>query len=199
LNEDQVQASALQLGYNTNLALGKTDNTTGYTGTAPLWTGTILKGEKIVIKGKATSTGANIWNSPLAYLWSGETAEVNFRQDNWINAAAQEKQESQNFAFTKVWKGFDPESANGDDWVAALNAKWKSGECDATITWDYTDATKIVVTYSWAWEDATFNQSYEIKAIEGSLLDTYKIGIGVDSAHLTATSCEYTYAAPAQA
>ena len=144
--------------------LGAEDNSTGYTGEAPLWSGTIQQGQKITVTGTATSSGANVWNSPLAYLWTGNTASLNFRADNYLNGVDNQSDTEANvagfnFHIAKTWQGFDPASANnGDAWVASLIAHYKQGEFDCTVTWDYSEANKIVVQYSFAWEDATFNQ-----------------------------------------
>ena len=178
--------------------LGAEDNSTGYTGEAPLWSGTIQQGQKITVTGTATSSGANVWNSPLAYLWTGNTASLNFRADNYLNGVDNQSDTEANvagfnFHIAKTWQGFDPASANnGDAWVASLIAHYKQGEFDCTVTWDYSEANKIVVQYSFAWEDATFNQQYTITPQSGDLLDTYSIGLGVDCAyyHVTGMTVE---------
>lgn len=202
LNEEQVAVNAFNLGYTSSVRLGEADNSTGYTGTAPLWTGSIEKGQKVTITGTATSNGSGVWNSPLAYLWTGDTASLNFRADNWINppdGGDQDKAPVFDFVFTKVWKGFDPESANGDDWVATLVNQYKAGEFATTITWDWTDASKIAVSYAFTWgageEAVTFNQTYEVKAAESkTLLDTYSIGVGVDGASIVMNQITVTTA-----
>ena len=202
LNEEQVAVNAFNLGYTSSIRLGEADNSTAYTGTAPLWTGSIEKGQKVTITGTATSNGSNVWNSPLAYLWTGDTASLNFRADNWINVPAggdQDKAPVFDFVFTKVWKGFDPDSANGDDWVATLVNQYKAGEFATTITWDWTDASKIAVSYAFTWgegdEAVTFNQTYEVKAAESkTLLDTYSIGVGVDGASIVMNQITVTTA-----
>ncbi len=208
LNDEQVMTNGLELGYKVSVQLGTTDNKTAYTGETPLWTGTIEKGEKITMSGTATSSGANVWNSPIAYLWTGDKASLNFRADNYINVPAggdQEKAPVFDFVFTKVWKGFNPSSANGDDWVATLVNQYKAGEFATTITWDWTDESKIVVSYAFTWgegaEAVTFNQSYEVTAADGkTLLDTYSIGLGVDEACFTVTqmTVETASATPAE-
>lgn len=181
--------------------LGAEDNSTGYTGEAPLWSGTIQQGQKITVTGTATSNGTNVWFSPLAYLWTGNTASLNFRADNWVNGVDEGDNQSGteanvadfNFHIAKTWQGFDPASANnGDAWVASLIDHYKQGAFDCTVTWDYIEANKIVVQYSFAWEDATFNQQYTITPQSGDLLGTYSIGLGVDCAyyHVTGMTVE---------
>lgn len=184
-----------------DVELGNADNSTGYTGEAPLWLGTIQQGQKITMTGTATSSGANVWNSPLAYLWTGNTASLNFRADNWVNGVDEGDNQSGteanvagfNFHIAKTWQGFDPASANnGNAWVASLIDHYKQGAFACTVTWDYSEANKIVVRYSFAWEDATFNQQYTITPLSGNLLNTYSIGLGVDCAyyHVTGMTVE---------
>ena len=180
--------------------LGNADNTTGYTGNLPLWTGSISQGQIVTVTGTATSSGAAQWNSPLAYLWTGDTASLNFRADNWVNGVdegdGQPGTEANvagfNFHIAKTWQGFDPATANGSDWGASLIDHYQQGEFTCTITWDYSEANKIVVQYSFAWENATFNQQYTITPQSGNLLDTYSIGLGVDCAyyHVTGMTVE---------
>lgn len=180
--------------------LGNPDNSTGYTGTTPLWTSTIQQGQKITVTGTATSSGAAQWNSPLAYLWTGDTASLNFRADNWVNGVdegdGQPGTEANvagfNFHIAKTWQGFDPATANGSDWTAVLINYFKQGEFGCTVTWDYSEANKIVVQYSFAWEDAVFNQQYTVTPQSGDLSESYSIGLGVDCAyyHVTGMTVE---------
>ena len=181
--------------------LGAEDNSTVYTGNTPLWTSTIQQGQRITVTGTATSSGANVWNSPLAYLWTGDVASLNFRADNYINGADLEgtlqlweaaDDSDFNFHIAKIWQGFTPAEANGTDWVGALINHYNQGAFTCTITWDYTAADQIVVQYSFAWEDAIYNQQYTVTPISGNLLDTYSIGLGVDCAyyHVTGMTVE---------
>ena len=180
--------------------LGNPDNSTVYTGNTPLWTSTIQQGQKITVTGTATSSGTNVWNSPLAYLWTGNTASLNFRADNWVNGVDEGLDQSSteanvadfNFYITKTWQGFEPTTVNGSDWTASLVNYYKQGEFNCTVIWDYSEENKIVVRYSFAWENATFNQQYTITPQSGNLLDTYSIGLGVDCAyyHVTGMTVE---------
>lgn len=173
-----------------DLKLGAEDNSTGYTGEAPLWTSSLGVGQKVTVSGTATSSGLNVWNAPLPYIWTGATAALNFRPDNWINGAADDQATvaAMNFTIAKVWKGFTPESANnGTEWVAALVDHYKQGAFECTFVWDYTDVNMISVQISFVWEDATFNQEYQISSSSTGLLDTYSIGLGVDGAYFHVT------------
>lgn len=185
----------------TDFEVGTTDNSTVYTGNTPLWTSTIQQGQKITVTGTATSSGANVWNSPLAYLWTGDVASLNFRADNYINGAdlegtlqLWEAADDSDFHFhiAKIWQGFTPAEANGTDWVGALINHYNQGAFTCTVTWDYSEEDKIVVQYSFAWEDAIYNQQYTVTPISGNLLDTYSIGLGVDCAyyHVTGMTVE---------
>ena len=177
----------------TDFEVGAKDNSTAYTGNTPLWSGTIQQGQKITMTGTATSIGNSVWFSPLAYLWTGNTASLNFRADNYLNGVDNQTDTEANvagfnFHITKTWQGFDPATVNGSDWTASLIDHYKQGAFDCTVTWDYSEANKIVVQYSFAWEDATFNQQYTITPQSGDLLDTYSIGLGVDMAYYHVTS-----------
>ena len=183
----------------TDFEVGTKDNSTAYTGDTPLWTSTIQQGQKITVSGTATSSGANVYNSPFAYLWTGDTASLNFRADNYLNGVDEGNDQSGteanvagfNFHIAKTWQGFDPATANGSDWVASLISHYQQ-EFTCTITWDYSEANKIVVRYSFAWEDAIFNQQYTVTPITGSLESIYSIGLGVDYAyyHVTGMTVE---------
>ena len=77
--------------------------------------------------------------------------------------------------------------------------QYKAGEFATTITWDWTDASKIAVSYAFTWgageEAVTFNQTYEVKAADGkTLLDTYSIGVGVDGASIVMNQITVTTA-----
>lgn len=181
--------------------LGAEDNSTGYTGNTPLWKSTIQKGQKITVTGTATSSGENVWNAPLAYLWTGNTASLNFRADDWVNGVDADPDQitvvspvevdAFNFSIAKEWKGFTSADLNVD-WRASLIDHYKQGAFDCTVTWDYSEANKIVVQYSFKWEDATFNQQYTITPQSDDLLESYSIGLGVDCAyyHVTGMTVE---------
>lgn len=173
-----------------DLKLGAEDNTTGYTGETPLWTGTISVGQKVTMSGTATSSGAAVWNGPMPYLWTGETAALNFRPDNYINGAAADQASvpAMGLTIAKVWKGFTPESANGADWLTALTDHYKQGEFECTFVWDWTEASMISIQIAFVWEDATYNQEYQITSSGAGLLDTYSIGLGVDGSYFHVTS-----------
>ena len=168
------------------LDLGEKDNSTGYTATTPLWAdGTISKGQTVVLTGTATSGAAGVWSAPLPYIWTGDAPSLNFRPDNWINYSTNDDQATFadfNFAIAKVWKGFTPEAVNGADWTASLVNQYKSGEFECTFIYDWSDADMISIQISFVWENATFNQEYQITALDDAkpLLDTYSIGLGVD-------------------
>ena len=172
------------------LDLGEKDNSTGYTDTTPLWAdGTISKGQTVVLTGTATSGGAGVWSAPLPYIWTGDAPSLNFRPDNWINycdegndQGATGSVKAMNFSIAKVWKGFTPEAVNGANWVDSLVNQYKSGEFECTFIYDWSDADMISIQISFVWENATFNQEYQITALDEAtpLLDTYSIGLGVD-------------------
>ena len=181
-----MATGTMSLKTDLGLDLGEKDNSTGYTATTPLWAdGTISKGQTVVLTGTATSGGAGVWSAPLPYIWTGDAPSLNFRPDNWINYSTDNDQATCadfNFAIAKVWKGFTPEAVNGADWVASLVNQYKSGEFECTFIYDWSDADMISIQISFVWENATFNQEYQITALDEAtpLLDTYSIGLGVD-------------------
>ena len=181
-----MATGTMSLKTDLGLDLGEKDNSTGYTDTTPLWKdGTISKGQTVVLTGTATSGAAGVWSAPLPYIWTGDAPSLNFRPDNWINYSTNNDQATFadfNFAIAKVWKGFTPEAVNGADWVASLVNQYKSGEFECTFIYDWSDADMISIQISFVWENATFNQEYQITALDEAtpLLDTYSIGLGVD-------------------
>lgn len=181
-----MATGTMSLKTDLGLDLGEKDNSTGYTDTTPLWAdGTISKGQTVVLTGTATSGAAGVWSAPLPYIWTGDAPSLNFRPDNWINYSTDNDQATCadfNFAIAKVWKGFTPEAVNGADWVASLVNQYKSGEFECTFIYDWSDADMISIQISFVWENATFNQEYQITALDEAtpLLDTYSIGLGVD-------------------
>ena len=181
-----MSTGTMSLKTDLGLDLGEKDNSTGYTDTTPLWAdGTISKGQTVVLTGTATSGAAGVWSAPLPYIWTGDAPSLNFRPDNWINYSTNNDQATCadfNFAIAKVWKGFTPEAVNGADWVASLVNQYKSGEFECTFIYDWSDADMISIQISFVWENATFNQEYQITALDEAtpLLDTYSIGLGVD-------------------
>ena len=184
-----MATGTMSLKTDLGLDLGEKDNSTGYTATTPLWAdGTISKGQTVVLTGTATSGGAGVWSAPLPYIWTGDAPSLNFRPDNWINYSTNDDQATFadfNFAIAKVWKGFIPEAVNGADWVASLVNQYKSGEFECTFIYDWSDADMISIQISFVWENATFNQEYQITALDEAtpLLDTYSIGLGVDGSY----------------
>ena len=184
-----MATGTMSLKTDLGLDLGEKDNSTGYTATTPLWAdGTISKGQTVVLTGTATSGAAGVWSAPLPYIWTGDAPSLNFRPDNWINYSTNDDQATFadfNFAIAKVWKGFTPEAVNGADWVASLVNQYKSGEFECTFIYDWSDADMISIQISFVWENATFNQEYQITALDEAtpLLDTYSIGLGVDGSY----------------
>ena len=185
-----MATGTMSLKTDLGLDLGEKDNSTGYTDTTPLWAdGTISKGQTVVLTGTATSGGAGVWSAPLPYIWTGDAPSLNFRPDNWINycdegndQGATGSVKAMNFSIAKVWKGFTPEAVNGANWVDSLVNQYKSGEFECTFIYDWSDADMISIQISFVWENATFNQEYQITALDEAtpLLNTYSIGLGVD-------------------
>ena len=184
----------------TDFEVGTTDNSTGYTGEAPLWTSTIQQGQKITVTGTATSSGEKAWNAPLAYLWTGETASLNFRLDHYVNGADATPDQANGtanvssfgFQIAKNYLGFEPDSLNAADWAPVLKEWLGKGEYDCTIVWDYTSSEQIIVGFEVVRGEESFRQQYTITPLSDNLLNTYSIGLGVDLAyyHVTGMTVE---------
>lgn len=184
---------------NGKMAIGEVGNTHPYTAETPLWKMSFEQGTKVTITGEHTSTGGANWNSVLAYLYTpGETADeakLNFRADNWINSDGivgtdgQEGNDAYQFKIVKDLVGFGENAPEGDLWD---NFKRIATNCTATITWDWTNAAQIVVSYAFTDGTYTFRQNYTVTALTGHLKESYTIGLGVDGAYFNATELSIT-------
>ena len=169
-----------------DLDLGAEDNSTGYTGDAPLWKSEIKPGQKVIVSGTSTA-GTAAWNGALGYLYpvGTETGLLNFRPDNWINGEPdlQDKHNAFKFNIAKVWLGTTPAA---DDWVAKMNTI--KADCTVTMTWDWSNTNEIVVHYTYVHAtEGTFNQKYVVTSM-GQFESSYAIAIGVDGAYFHVTN-----------
>lgn len=133
----------------------------------------ITAGEMITMEGTLISNAANNWDSPMIGLYSGSTATVIFRSDNWVepNDDATREQALAN----EGWSVSRRHSVNGG------NANWTTflqiiANCDILITIDYTDDSQIVITMTFTAGDNTATQTHTIVAASGSTLkESYSI------------------------
>ncbi|MDE7296454.1 MAG: hypothetical protein K2N84_04235 [Clostridia bacterium] len=183
-NEDPAQGKEVKLG--------AADNSTGYT--TNMLQLPLTKGEKLVLTGTMTSvadanTAAN-WNALVATLYTGMVfAKGVFRADNYIidgeGLKADNGWEIAQNSTIAVNDAKEP-TLEGD------NAFWASmrailNKCDVTVTLDYSDASKIIMTFVYestteGYEN-TYTQSYTITSASGKLADEYTVGLGVDGCY----------------
>lgn len=162
------------------LEIGEPGNTTGYTAMNPLWSAQINQGEKIVLSGSATSTGANSWNATVLYLWSGSAPVGNFRADNYLNGG-------DTMQSTEGWtivSGATPV----DDWDSF---KASIANCTITITFDWRNPDMIIITTKMVGNsnNATETMVYTVFPSSGTFTKTsYNIGLGCDMSYTKITS-----------
>lgn len=161
-----------------SIALGATDYSTEYTGTSPLWTSVISKGEKVVLTGTHASSGEEEFNNIVGYLFTG-LAPIGGWCVNHDNSPELAGAATIERTVTKSVGG----DGTDDGWKKLI--KEIEVDCDVTITVDYTgndilfimelkkNEKIIEVTHTFSGED---------------LAETYKFGLGVDHCHASITS-----------
>lgn len=172
-----------------DIGIGAEDGSTAYTGNSPLWTTTLLKGQKIVLSGtmKSGSETPGNWNTVLLYMWGGATPVYNFRADWWINGVDDAGNGQVPVALPD--EGWDATKENGPDWGTFASV---IKDCNITLTFDWTDESKIVLSFAGTnAAEQTFTMQYSIVARAGrTLANSYKIGLGTDNSYTHITSIE---------
>lgn len=140
----------------------------GYT--PSVWTGAIAKGEKVVFSGHMTGKAEENYHTILTGLYSVGSAIVNFRGDNYVLGSAE----------AEGWKveQANTSSSNWDAFRATI------ADCDVTVTVDWTDEAKIVVTMTFG----EHVQTYTITAAEGTLAGSYVLNFGFEASQTVFTS-----------
>lgn len=177
-----------------NFVVGSENCVMSFTGTAPVWTGgPVAKGEKIVISGTLRSAAANGWEVPVINLYSGVgNGKTAFRSDGFI-ITADGGETGWSVAVTPAISGADSNYVG--DGAAASNADTafltaiKAG-VTYTLTYDWTDESKIVVTAVFTdGGEMTRTSTFTVTAAaEQTLADSYNIGIGGENIYLQMTS-----------
>ncbi len=182
-----------------NVKVGSTDNSVGFTTVHgdnmaynPASTAAyhaIIPGQKIVASGKITASTVNNYNGIAVLLYAGSTFTNgdHIRIDNWVNNG--EDGQSQTVAKLGDFNIAKTATLNGSttDW-GTINAIKANG--DITVTWDWTDSSKIVVTIQVDGIDqvGTYLQVWTYTAVSGSTLASkYAIGLAPDSGSFTGT------------
>ena len=171
-----------------------------YLGASPVWEApvTLESGDKIVVSGTLKSVGQNAWQVPVAdlYLPTGKLGLAGFRCDGFIAVDGGFKVTSTP-AITNADTNYD--TANGG---AAANAD--TAFCAAlqtgvtyTLTYDWTDESKIVVTVVFTdGGEMTKTSTFTVTAAaDQTLADSYNIGIGGEDIYLRITSVTETISA----
>ena len=199
---DDMQAGAIYEWYSAeyplttggNFVVGNENCAMPFTNTAPVWTGgPVAKGEKIVISGTLRSAAANAWEVPVINLYSGVgNGKTAFRSDGY-KLDADGGETSWSVAVTPAISGADSNYLG--EGAAASNADTvfltaiKAG-VTYTLTYDWTDESKIVVTAVFTdGGEMTRTSTFTITAAaEQTLADSYNIGIGGENIYLQMTS-----------
>lgn len=200
---DDTQASAIYEWYSAeyplttdgNFVVGNENCVMSFTGTAPVWTGgPVAKGEKIVISGTLRSAAANAWEVPVINLYSGVgNGKTAFRSDGCVINSLEGAETSWSVAVTPAISGADSNYVG--DGAAAPTADTEfltaiQTGVTYTLTYDWTDESKIVVTAVFAGgSDMTRTSTFTITAAaEQTLAESYNIGIGGENIYLQMTS-----------
>ena len=199
---DDMQAGAIYEWYSAeyplttggNFVVGNENCAMPFTNTAPVWTGgPVAKGEKIVISGTLRSAAANAWEVPVINLYSGVgNGKTAFRSDGY-KLDADGGETSWSVAVTPAISGADSNYLG--EGAAASNADTvfltaiQTG-VTYTLTYDWTDESKIVVTAVFTdGGEMTRTSTFTVTAAaEQTLADSYNIGIGGENIYLQMTS-----------
>ena len=157
-------------------------------------------GMKVEAVGTMTNNKGGVYMSGLAYI----DTYLNFRPDHYINGtntngdSGNIVSKNADLSVDKNFLGFFTQDKDGawafseetttTDWFAVFDPWIRNGQTfTQTTIWDWTDPSKIVVTYyiqgvlndkPVQWRDA-----YTVTAVEGkALAASYKIGLGTDHA-----------------
>lgn len=199
---DDTQAGAIYEWYSAeyplttggNFVVGNENCAMSFTNTAPVWTGgPVAKGEKIVISGTLRSAAANAWEVPVINLYSGVgNGKTAFRSDGY-KLDADGGETGWSVAVTPAISGADSnylgEGAAASNADTAFLTAIKAG-VTYTLTYDWTDESKIVVTAVFTdGGEMTRTSTFTITAAaEQTLADSYNIGIGGQNIYLQMTS-----------
>ncbi len=146
----------------------------------------VYKGQTVVANGTATSSRAGVWSGFTALLYKADIffATTNLRIDNYMNYAAGQSGtiNEYGFAFTSRVTS----TVTIDQAQEAMNA---AGGAPASIVWDWSDASQIVVTMSVTTVYGDYVCEYTFKPASGDEFEEnwYSIGIAPDGGSFTGT------------
>ncbi|MDE7295790.1 MAG: InlB B-repeat-containing protein, partial [Clostridia bacterium] len=163
----------------------------------PQWVGTLARGEKLVLKGIQKSQGINIWDGLIYSVFNGATLKgqqnVCFNHPNMDGAGEGDLVPIRSTVVDQAGAEIN-DATDYADRIKELNA-----DCDITITWDWSIATNsifLTIQYKKGEKSAEVVYGYSAPA-EGTLADSYKVGLDVDCGYAEITSIEKTTVAEA--
>ncbi len=200
---DDAQASAIYEWYSTEYPLttggqfvvGNENCTMTFTGVAPVWTGgPVAKGEKVIISGTLRSKGSNGWEVPVINLYSGVgIGKTAFRSDGFVINDTAGAETSWSVTVTPAISGADSNYVGDGAATSTADTAFLTAiqtGVTYTLTYDWTDESKIVVTAVFtSGSDMTRTSTFTITAAaEQTLAESYNIGIGGENIYLQMTS-----------
>ncbi len=168
------------------IEIGNSSHNLAFTGWTPSWTGRISKGEVITFTGTHTAIGDD-YNAVIMYVYSGANPTSVLRGDSWFLGKADEDVENANKEDNRYepdgeafWISKNPSVANLDTFAATKN------DATVTITFDYSDSTKIVVSVKFEGKNNVTNTvTYTLAPKSGATLaNSYNIGLGGEKCHV---------------
>ncbi len=188
--------------------IGTADNSLSYTDTKPVWTSVLRKGEKVVMKGTMTSTGAQNYHATGFYLFDkGLVPNFNFRADNFVNGNTNGNVNP--FIVANGWKiagttdGSNPMpnpvgTDEGAKWWDGVRAIFK--QADVEITYDYTGENIILTFVATSTNpDADYENygkvykvTFTVEKNTGAFADELMIGLGGEGSYTRITSLTRT-------
>lgn len=188
-----------------NFAVGDVNCAYGFTDAAPSWIGkSFAAGEKVTLNGTLKTAGDHGWEVPLAYLMSTKINYSSMRLDGFNNNGEKfANGEHVNVAVTPGITNADTNyntadgKAGANDDTQFLGAL-KEGGVTFTLTYDRTDASKIVITAKFEKGEMTRTTVYTITAQDGhELAEKYWIGLGGENIYLQVGTIVYGSGSPA--
>ena len=183
------------------IVIGKEDHSNGWSAEHADWLQWVTKinaGEKKVFSGTMTSNGAGNYQTIDALLFSGLLPAGFFRPDAWILdngnvGAGADMAAAEKWTITKIEAEYAPGAWDGSKSESLTNI-YKS--CNVTVTYDWSDETKIIITISMVGNTADNNtlksaMTYMITAAASETLkDHYSIAFFAESSCTKFTKIE---------
>ncbi|MGN1077745.1 MAG: hypothetical protein ACI4ST_04455, partial [Candidatus Gallimonas sp.] len=184
-----VQAPVLSENQ-TNPVVGAENCSFGFTYLTPAWIGeSFTSGQKVTLTGTLKTAGAHGWEVPIAYLMSSASNYSLMRTDgfNGGNNAAEGWTVVSSAGISGADSNYVGEGAAANDADTDFLTAVGAG-CSFTLTYDWTDADRIVVTATFTdGADMTRTTTFTITS-NGSFASQYWIGLGGENVYLQVSS-----------